>query len=108
MASEAWVGAERTAGVKTNTWVVSYDSRNTMTVNHKNSFTVGQEFFYGISRQKNYERHFPMRLIHLKETETLKTRLSKYSISEDLERTADDVKSTGEVGFGTFHTFDAE
>lgn len=49
-----------------------------------------------------------LRLIHLKEAETLKTRLSKHSISEDLERTADEVKSTGEVGFGTFHTFDAE
>jgi hypothetical protein len=24
-----------------------------------------------------------------------------------LERTADEVRSTGEVGFGTFHTFDA-
>ena len=49
-----------------------------------------------------------LRLIHLKEAETLKTRLSKHSISEDLERTADEVKSTGEVGFGTFHTFDVE
>lgn len=49
-----------------------------------------------------------LRLIHLKEAETLKTRLSKHSISEDLERTAEEVKSTGEVGFGTFHTFDAE
>ena len=49
-----------------------------------------------------------LRLIHLKEAETLKTRLSKHSISEDLERTADEVKNTGEVGFGTFHTFDAE
>ncbi|MCI0424201.1 MAG: hypothetical protein L0312_34175 [Acidobacteria bacterium] len=49
-----------------------------------------------------------LRLIHLKEAETLKTRLSKHSISEDLERTADEVRSSGEVGFGTFHTFDAE
>lgn len=49
-----------------------------------------------------------LRLIHLRESETLKTRLSKYSISEDVERAADEVKSTGEVGFGTFHTFDAE
>ena len=49
-----------------------------------------------------------LRLIHLTEAETLKSRLSKHSISEDLERTADEVRSSGEVGFGTFHTFDAE
>src|ERR1051325_2140461 len=41
-----------------------------------------------------------LRLIRLEAAETLKVRLSKHSISEDLERTADEVRSTGEVGFG--------
>lgn len=49
-----------------------------------------------------------LRLIRLKEAETLKARLSKHSISEDLAKAAEEVKSTGGVGFGTFHTFDAE
>lgn len=34
-----------------------------------------------------------LRLIHLEKAESLKTRLSKHSISEDLERTADEVKT---------------
>src|ERR687892_68842 len=37
----------------------NHDSRNTMTVKPKNSSTLGQEFFYGISRQKNYRKAFP-------------------------------------------------
>src|SRR5690242_9094949 len=31
---------------------------NSMTVGQKNSSTVGQEFFYGISRPKNYRKAF--------------------------------------------------
>lgn len=49
-----------------------------------------------------------LRLIRLKEAETLKARLSKHSISADLARSAEEAKSTGGAGFGTFHTFDAK
>jgi len=47
-------------------------------------------------------------LVRLKEAETLKSRLSKHSISEDLATATEEVKSSGGVGFGTFHTFGAE
>lgn len=47
-------------------------------------------------------------LSRLESAETLKARLSKYSLDAELTKIADEAKTTGRVGFGTFHTFGSE
>jgi hypothetical protein len=49
-----------------------------------------------------------LRLIRLEDAETLKARSSKYSVDSELMKTAEEVRNTGRVGFGTFHAFDAK
>jgi hypothetical protein len=46
-----------------------------------------------------------LELVSLEDIETLIARLSKHSIDEDLHRAAAEVKHTGSLAFGTFHTF---
>lgn len=48
-----------------------------------------------------------LKLIRLEEAETLKDRLSKYSVDTDLMKVAEEAELTGDVGYGTFHAFDA-
>ena len=49
-----------------------------------------------------------LRLMRLEDAETLKTRLSKYSIDGELTNVAEEAIKTRRVGFGTFHAFDAK
>jgi hypothetical protein len=49
-----------------------------------------------------------LRLMRLEDAETLKARSSKYSIDPELTRVAEETSNTGDVGFGTFHAFDAK
>lgn len=48
-----------------------------------------------------------LKLIRLEDAEMLKERLEKYSIAPELITVAKEAELTGDVGFGTFHTFDA-
>jgi len=48
-----------------------------------------------------------LKLIRLEDAETLKERLSKYSIDPELTRVAAEAEVTGAAEFGTFHSFDA-
>lgn len=49
-----------------------------------------------------------LRLLRLENAETLKSRLSKHSINEELAKLAEEARVTGQVSFGTFHAFDIE
>ena|SRR6266404_7639490 len=49
-----------------------------------------------------------LRLMRLEDAETLKARSSKYSIDPELMKIAEETSNTGQVGFGTFHAFDAK
>lgn len=49
-----------------------------------------------------------LRLIRLEDAETLKTRLSKYSVDPELTKVAKAASNTGQVSFGTFHAFEAK
>ena|ERR1041385_6573357 len=49
-----------------------------------------------------------LRLMRLEDAETLKARSSKYSIDRELTNIAEEATKTHQVGFGTFHAFDAE
>lgn len=46
-----------------------------------------------------------LRLKRLENAETLNARLAKYSLDAELTKIADAAKTSGLVGFGTFHTF---
>ena len=50
--------------------------------------------------------HLGLKLIRIEDAEMLKERLEKYSIDPELMKVANEAELTGEVGFGTFHTFD--
>jgi hypothetical protein len=47
-----------------------------------------------------------LKMLRLKDVETLKRRLSKHSIHEDLSKLAQEVERTGQVAFDVFCTFD--
>lgn len=49
-----------------------------------------------------------LRLIRLEDVETLKSRLSKYSIDPELRKVAKVASNSGQVSFGTFHAFKAK
>ena len=46
-----------------------------------------------------------LKLIRLEDAETVQNRVSKYSLDAELSRAAKVARKTGQVTFGTFHTF---
>lgn len=57
------------------------------------------------SRVKKKLGELGLELVGLEDVETLRARLSKHSIDDDLRQAAAEVKRTGTPAFGTFHTF---
>jgi hypothetical protein len=49
-----------------------------------------------------------LRLMRLEDAETLKARSSKYSLDPELMKIAEETSNIEQVGFGTFHAFDAK
>lgn len=60
------------------------------------------------SKVKEALADLDLRLIRLEDAETLKARLSKYSVDPELRKIAKAASNTGRVGFGTFHAFEAK
>ncbi len=60
------------------------------------------------SKVKDALADLDLRLIGLEDAETLNARLSKYSLDAELRKVAKAAKDTGQVGFGTFHEFEAK
>jgi hypothetical protein len=52
-------------------------------------------------------KQLELKLIRLENPQTLNERLAKYSIDPELVKVAEEADLTGNVGFGTFHAFDA-
>ena len=48
-----------------------------------------------------------LKLTRLENVQTLNDRLTKHSIDPELVKIAEEAEVTGDVGFGTFHAFNA-
>lgn len=57
------------------------------------------------SKVKGALAELGLSLSRLESAETLNRRLSKSSLDADLTKVAEEAKTTGSVGFGTFHTY---
>jgi hypothetical protein len=57
------------------------------------------------SKVKGAVAELGLSLSRLESAERLNARLTKYSLDAELTKVADEAKTTGRVGFGTFHTF---
>lgn len=60
------------------------------------------------SKVKNALAELGMRLTRLENAEPLKKRLERWSVDAELTKIAEEVRNSGQVGFGTFHAFDAD
>lgn len=99
---ELWIGLAK----------VKQSSRNGVLGDTEGAYTNaiaiadGRENFR--SKVKEALADLDLLLIRLEDAETLKGRLSKYSIDPELRKVAKAASNTGRVGFSTFHAFGAK
>ena len=73
-----------------------------------NAIALAHDDFDFCSQIKLALKALDLEMVSLEDVETMVTRLSKYSIDEELRRIAAEVKRTGSPAFDTFHTFPEE
>ena len=97
---ELWIGLAKVEQVKRNGVLGDADGAYTNAIGRASSrLRFRAKVSDGLTQ-------LGLKLIRLEDAETLRERLSKYSIDPELMKVAEDAEVTGAVEFGTFHAFD--
>ena len=96
---ELWIGLAKVGQTSNPGILGTSDGAYTNAI----AYAVSRDSFR--SKVKAAVAELGLSLSRLESAETLNARLAKYSLDPELTKVADEAKTNGRVGFGTFHTF---